>query len=40
MAVPYDFGTTMTAAEFMRKWKDNKLSERAGTPPHFLDLFF
>ena len=28
----------MTPAEFIAKWKDNKLSERAGAQAHFLDL--
>ena len=28
----------MTPAEFIHKWKDNKLSERAGAQAHFLDL--
>ena len=28
----------MTPAEFISKWKDNKLSERAGAQAHFLDL--
>ena len=28
----------MTPAEFITKWKDNKLSERAGAQAHFLDL--
>ncbi len=28
----------MTPAEFIAKWKDNKLSERAGAQSHFLDL--
>ena len=28
----------MTPAEFIAKWKDNKLSERAGAQGHFLDL--
>ena len=28
----------MTPAEFINKWKDNKLSERAGAQAHFLDL--
>jgi hypothetical protein len=28
----------MTPSEFIAKWRDNKLSERAGAQPHFLDL--
>ena len=28
----------MTPADFISKWKDNKLSERAGAQAHFLDL--
>ena len=28
----------MTPAEFIAKWKDSKLSERAGAQAHFLDL--
>ena len=28
----------MTPAEFIAKWKDNQLSERAGAQSHFLDL--
>ena len=28
----------MSPAEFIAKWKDNKLSERAGAQAHFLDL--
>ncbi|MBL8513594.1 MAG: hypothetical protein JNJ55_06350 [Betaproteobacteria bacterium] len=28
----------MTPAEFIARWKNNTLSERAGAPPHFLDL--
>ncbi|MDX2221060.1 MAG: class I SAM-dependent DNA methyltransferase [Burkholderiales bacterium] len=28
----------MTPAEFIAKWQDNKLSERAGAQAHFLDL--
>ena len=39
ISVPYDFAITkMTPAEFITKWKDNKLSERAGAQSHFLDL--
>ncbi len=28
----------MLPADFIQKWKDNKLSERAGAQAHFLDL--
>jgi type II restriction/modification system DNA methylase subunit YeeA len=28
----------MTPAEFIAKWRENKLSERAGAQPHFIDL--
>ncbi len=28
----------MTPADFIHKWQDNKLSERAGAQAHFLDL--
>lgn len=28
----------MTPADFIAKWRDNKLSERAGAQPHFIDL--
>ncbi len=28
----------MTPADFIKKWKDNPLSEKAGAQPHFLDL--
>lgn len=28
----------MTPSDFIAKWQDNKLSERAGAQPHFLDL--
>jgi len=28
----------MTPDQFIAKWRDNKLSERAGAQPHFIDL--
>lgn len=28
----------MTPEQFIAKWRDNKLSERAGAQPHFIDL--
>ena len=37
--MPYDsIATTITPTEFIAKWKDNQLSERAGAQSHFLDL--